>query len=101
MTTEAIVSTKPVVAAGIEKVLITTESGATVWVNKSQFIPNAKSVTYEAHAAGSTWTNAKTGATGTRKSASNEYVGCDGKAQDLTVIKYLISQGITPTFSLS
>jgi len=100
MITEKIASTKPVVATGRELVLVVTESGQQIWVNKAQFDEKAELINYEHHKAGSAWTNAKTGETGTRKSDSNEFVGCK-RASKFDVLDYLQKQGVTPTFSLS
>lgn len=100
MITEQIASTKNVVATGKELVLVTTVSGKQVWVNKSQMDANAETITYNTHAAGTEWVNAKTGEKGVRKSELNEFVGC-GKTSKFAVLDYLQAKGITPTFSLS
>ena len=100
MLTETIASKKPVLAKSGEMFLVTTKSGATIWVMKSQLVDSAETITYEQHAAGSTYTNNKTGEIGVRKSAANEFVGY-GKASKFDVLDYLKAQGVTPVFSLS
>lgn len=100
MITENIASTKPVVSKGRELILVVTSSGQQVWVNKGQFDATSETVSYLSHKAGSTYMNKATGVEGQRKSDMNEFVGC-GKASKFAVIDYLVSKGITPTFSLS
>lgn len=100
MTTEIIASKKPVLAKFGEMFLVTTKSGAVIWVMRSQLPDNAENITYEQHAVGSTYTNNKTGESGVRKVASNEFIGF-GKASKFDVLDYLKAQGVTPTFSLS
>lgn len=100
MITETIASSKPVNTAKGKKVIVLTTTGKQVWVPEHQFDTNAETVSFIPHLAGSEYKNPKTGEVGKRKEDSNEFVGC-GKASKFAVIDYLVSKGITPTFSLS
>ena len=99
MITENIVSRKNVVKDSKELVLVTTTSGAEIWVPKTQLNDAAETVSFNVHKAGSTWTNSKTGATGVRKADATEYIGC-GRINKFAILDYLKSQGVTPTFTL-
>ena len=102
--TELIASAKPVVATGRELVIITTASGATIWVPKAQYDASAEQVNYVAKKKGDKYTK-KDGTEGVLTSDRNEYLGCGKqivkKHDTLSVMDYLISKGITPTFSMS
>lgn len=73
--TEKIASVKPVVANGIEQVVITTVTGAVVWVKQSSFDDTKKAIVFDAKKAGDTWTNKATGETGELKADRNDFEG--------------------------
>jgi len=103
MITELILGSKPVNKDGRDLVLVTTASGKNIWVNKAEHDASAETVSYAAEKAGQSWTNAKTGATGIRKVDTNTFK-CFGKqivkkSSTTELFDYLISKGITPTFS--
>ncbi len=85
-------------------IIVTTNSGAQVWVAKDQLAPSAETISYNALKAGDEYTD-KDGVVQKRKSAGNEFVGCGKqvvkKYDSKSILDHLIAQGITPTFSLS
>lgn len=103
MKTELIAGTKLVVIKGIDTAIITTASGAQVFVPKHQMDANAETISYNERKAGHTYTR-KDGTQGTLEKPSNEFVGCGRQ----TVKKYssvelyaeLQKLGITPTLSM-
>ncbi len=102
--TELIASAKPVVATGRDMIIVTTASGATVWVTKSQFDPAAEQITYTVRKAGEKYIK-KDKTEGVLLADRNEYVGSSKqivkKYDTLGIMDYLISKGVTPTFSLA
>lgn len=98
MKTERIVSIKPVVTKDGDQVIVTTASGAVVWVRKNQFDSSAETVSYEPRKAGEKYTT-KDGKTGELKSDRNDYMGC-GKASKVDFFAELFKMGITPAISL-
>lgn len=97
MTTELIASSKPVVSKGVELVIVTTASGATIWVSKSQFNPNADQVSYNAKKKGESYTKS-TGEVATLVNDRNEFVGT-GKISKFAMLDYMAKLGISPSLS--
>ena len=104
MITELIASTKSVIANGRELVIVTTASGATVWVSKSQLDSSAEQISYDAKKAGAKYIT-KDGVEGVLKSDRNDFVGCGKqiikKYDAKELLASVIAAGVTPTFSLS
>lgn len=118
--TELIQGTKEVIVKGKAMIIVTTQSGKTIWVSKSQFSEQAETITYNEYKAGDTFIATRDsnrlnaagdaplylkGATVARLSAATEFV-CFGqqrvkKYSAMEILDHLIGKGITPTFSLA
>lgn len=72
--TERIAGFKPVVANGIEQIIITTASGAEVWLTKDKFDDTQKSIMFTARKAGDKYTD-KAGNEQSLKSDRNDFEG--------------------------
>lgn len=100
-TTSTIASYKHVSTNGRDLVIVTTKSGAVIWVAKSQFNEQAQTITFESRKAGDKYTNTKTGEEGVLKADRNDFIGCGrDTSTKFEVLDYLISKGITPTFAM-
>jgi hypothetical protein len=97
-TTENVQSAKPTVATGRKMMIITTQSGQTVWINENQYDPTAETVTYETKKAGDKYVK-KDGTEGLLKSDRNDFIG-SGRINKFAVLDYLVAKGITPSFNL-
>lgn len=97
MTTELITTSKPVVSKGQEFVIVTTASGATIWVAKAQFNPNADQISYNLRKAGEEYTNSK-GEPAKLLNDRNEFVGT-GKISKFAMLDYMAKVGISPSLS--
>lgn len=104
MKTELIASWKLVTNNLREMYIITTVSGAIVWVPKTQFDTNAEQITYKLLTKGSKYTNSK-GEEAELQADRNEYFGAGKqivkKYDAKEMIDYLVSKGVTPQFSMS
>lgn len=104
MKTELIASWKLVTKEGRELYIVTTISGATVWVTKAQFDTNAEQITYKSMKAGDEYTNSK-GDVAKLKQDRNEFLGCGKqivkKFNSMELLDHLANKGIVPTFQLS
>lgn len=104
MKTELIASWKLVVAKGREMVIVTTVSGATVWVPKAQFDTNAETVSYTLRKAGEAYTNSA-GEAATLKADRNDYNGCGRqivkKYDSVQLFTELHKLGIVPAINMS
>jgi len=97
MTSEIIASVKPVVAQGKNMVIVTTASGATVWVAKDQFNPNADTIQYNSRKKGEKYTD-KENQQHELQSDRNEYVG-SAKLSKLELLDYMAKIGVSPSFN--
>jgi hypothetical protein len=97
MTTELIASSKPVVSRGQQLVIVTTASGAIVWVAKDQFNPSADQISYNSRKAGESYTKS-TGETAVLAADRNEFVGT-GKISKFAMLDYMAKLGISPSLS--
>ena len=97
MTTELIASTKPVVATGKQFVIVTTASGATIWVAKEQFDTNADQIVYNTHKKGEEYTK-RDDTKGVFATDRNEFVGMK-KLNKLELLDYMAKLGISPSLS--
>lgn len=104
MKTELIASWKLVETNGRDMYVVTTVSGATIWIPKSQFDTNAEQITYKLLKAGDEYVK-KDGTKGNLQADRNEFVGCGKqiikKYSTLEVLDHLANKGITPTFALN
>ena len=104
MKTEIIASWKLVTKDSRELYVVTTVSGAVVWVNKHNFDTNAETISYKAMKAGDEYTKSDK-SVGTLKSDRNEFVGCGRqivkKFNSVELLDHMIAKGVTPTFALS
>lgn len=103
MTTELIAGTKPAISKGKDMVIITTTSGAAIWVPKHQFEPNSDQVSYEPLKAGHKYM--KDGKEFETSKDRNEFV-CAGvqrikKYDAKEILASVVAAGVTPSFSLS
>lgn len=89
---------------GREMYIVTTISGAIIWVPKAQFDTNAEQITYSTMKAGDTYTNSK-GEAAKLKLDRNEFLGCGKqiikKYDTKEILDHMIAKGVTPTFALS
>lgn len=104
MKTEIVASWKLVTKDSRELYVVTTVSGAIVWINKANFDTNAETITYKVMKAGDEYTKSdKT--VGVLKADRNEFVGCGKqivkKYNSVELLDHLIAKGITPTFAMS
>ncbi len=104
MKTEIIASWKLVTKDSRELYVVTTVSGAIVWINKHNFDTNAETITYKPMKAGDKYTKSdKT--EGELKTDRNEFVGCGRqiikKYTAVELMDHMIAKGVTPTFALS
>ena len=104
MKTELIASWKLVVVNNKDMYVVTTVSGATVWIPKAQFDTNAEQITYKLLKAGDKYIKSdKT--EGVLQQDRNEFIGCGKqivkKYSTLEVLDHLASKGITPTFAMN
>ncbi len=87
-----------------DMIIVTTISGAEVWVNKHQFDTNAEQITYNVMKAGDEYTN-KTGDKATLVADRNEFKGCSKqiikKYDAKEMLDYMASKGMTNALSLS
>ena len=97
MITELIASTKPATVSGVEYFIVTTTSGAVVWVRKDQHDRNADQVSYNARKAGEEYTKPD-GSVGKLQKDRNEYVG-SGKINKFQLLDYMLKIGIQPSLS--
>ena len=72
--TERIAGFKPVLANGIDQVIITTASGAELWIPKEKFDDTQKSVMFTARKAGDKYVTKK-GTEGILKADRNDFEG--------------------------
>lgn len=104
MKTEIIASWKLVAKDSRELYVITTVSGAVVWVSKAQFDTNAETITYKVMKAGDEYTK-KDNTVGVLKADRNEFSGCGRqivkKFNSVELLDHMIAKGVTPTFALS
>lgn len=105
MPTELISATKPVLTkkAKREMVIVTTESGATVWVPKSQFDPSAERISYELRKKGSPYKTSD-GAEGILSEDRNEFLGSSKQIvrqySKIEILEHLHNRGIMPTLAI-
>lgn len=104
MKTEIIASWKLVTKDSRELYVVTTVSGAIVWINKHNFDTNAETITYKLMKAGDEYTKSdKT--VGVLKDDRNEFIGCGKqivkKYSAVELMDHMISKGVTPQFALS
>lgn len=97
MTTELIATSKPVVSKGQQLVIVTTASGAEVWVNKDQFNPNADQISYNARKKGDKYID-KDKQEHTLLKDRNDFVGT-GKISKFAMLDYMAKVGISPSLS--
>ena len=97
--TELITAMKPVMVKGIEKMIVTTESGAQIWINKSQADTTAETITYVVEPAGTKYT-----VNGVEKTSQSDYFQFVGfyrqiikKMSTADLYKELAKSGITPS----
>ncbi len=87
-----------------DMIIVTTVSGATVWVTKASFDTNAEQITYKMMKAGDPYTNTK-GEEAKLTADRNEFVGAGKqvikKYSTFEILDHLVAKGITPTFSMS
>jgi hypothetical protein len=104
MKTELIASWKLVSTKNGDKYVVTTISGAEVWVAKSQFDTNAEQISYEFLKAGSDYTN-KAGVIDKLKNDRNEFKGCGKqivkKFNTMELLEKMAALEMKPTFALS
>ena len=89
--TERIVGFKLVNTERGEQFVVTTHTGAVVFVPKAQFDASANTITYKAMKAGDEYTN-KDGEVLKRVKDGNNFV-CQGKLSSIDLADYLISRG--------
>lgn len=103
MKTELIQGFKMVVFNGNELVIVTTQSGATIWVPKSQYDPSAETITYKVMKAGDEYTN-KAGETAKLLKDRNEFSGLGKqivkKYNVVEMFTELNKLGITPAINM-
>ena len=97
MITELIASKKPVVSRGQQLVIVTTDSGATIWVVKDQLDPNADQISYNSRKKGEKYAD-KDGESHELQSDRNEFVGT-GKISKFALLDYMAKIGIAPSLS--
>lgn len=97
--TELITAMKPVMVKGVEKIIVTTESGATIWINKSQMDNTAETITYSIEPAGSKYI-----VNGVEKTSKDVYFKFEGfyrqiikKMSTADLYKELAKSGIVPS----
>ena len=101
--TELIASWKLVNNGIRDMYIVTTVTGQSVWINKSQFDTNAEQVTYTVKKAGEEYVKSD-GTKGNLKIDRNEFNGCGRqivkKFSSIEILDHLANKGITPQFSL-
>lgn len=90
--TERIAGFKLVNTAKGPQFIVTTVSGAQVWVPQAQFDTSSQTITYHPMKAGDTYTDRKTGEEKKRKEDGNNFV-CVGKLSSIDLAEFLISRG--------
>lgn len=109
--TELIAGYKHVTTPRGERVIVTTKSGATVWVPKNQFNEQVETITYTPMKAGDKYTSRtqkdETGAPLVLelKSDQNQFVGQGAqiiqKYSSMDLIDRVLAAGKTPSFNLA
>jgi len=103
MKTELIAAFKFLMVKGIEKVLITTVSGETIWVNKTQFDPSAETITYQVQPIGTPYKD-KTGAMVNSTQPFTQLIGFHKqvvkKLSAVELYTELAKVGITPAINV-
>ncbi len=92
-----ITSKKPVTTKNGDQVIVTTASGAEIWVPKSQFDVNADQIVYESHKAGDKYAN-RDGVETAYTKDGNKFVGCK-KINKFELLDYMLKIGIQPSLS--
>mgnify|MGYP003644932845 CR=1 FL=1 len=104
MKTELIACFKHLLVKGVEKVLITTVSGAQIWVNKDQFDSTAEVVSYTVQPVGTKYTDKATGTEKETTSVSNQLNGFNKqvakKFNAVELFAELQKIGITPAINV-
>lgn len=103
-TTEKIVSVKPVVVEGRDQLIVTTESGAIVWVPKAQFDLTSETITYSKRKAGDAYIG-KDGKEGKLRADRNDFIGCGKqivrKYDALELLTELHKRGVEPKLAIA
>ena len=103
MKKEIIQSTRPVNANGIDYIVVTTVTGAIVWVRKASFDASAETISYTPMKAGDEYTK-KDGTVATLAKDRNNFEGTGRqivqKSSSLEILDYLLGKGVTPAFNL-
>lgn len=102
--TELIASTKAVKVKDRQMIIVTTTSGAVIWVPQAQFDSASETISYTPRAKGEKYTKSD-GKEGTLLQDRNDFVGgakqIVQKHSAKELLEFVISKGVTPTFSLS
>lgn len=115
-TTEFILASRTVNTQKGEKTIVTTTTGAEIWLPKSQFDTTAEQITYDALKKGDkviAVKDAPKDSLKTYKKGDTIELGNDNnvfkgfskqivkKHDTLSIMDYLLSKGVTPTFALA
>lgn len=100
--TEKIASFKSVNTKTGEKVLVTTVSGAQIWVPKAQFAQSATNIRYTKRAKGDKYVNRTTGVEGILQSDQNDFVGIsmDSVSDKKELLQFAHSIGMNVTLAI-
>lgn len=102
MITEIIVGSKLIMTKKGEQYLVTTESGANVWVPKAQYDSNAETILYTARKAGDKFiytSGENKGKEAVLKTDQNNFEGFGKRSKD-SILASLFKQGFTPAIAI-